>query len=354
MGKPDRHEQITEASLDSFLVGIDVSAETLEVAYRDQRGRIVRQTFENAPARHGALVRHLEKRARKATVRVVLEATGVYHLEAALALDRAGFEVMVVNPRAASHYAKAKLQRSKTDQLDAEMLLAFAGSMSFVRWQAPEPAVLELRVIARRIHALTVVVAGEKNRDHAAEQTAAIRTIERSIASVVRALEKELARLRAEALKVIQSDMVLARRFELLQSVKGIAEKSGIAILAELSVLPADMTDRQWVAHAGLDPRQFESGTSVRAKTKISKRGNKYLRAALYKPAVTACTHQRGVDLFAHRLRSRGKAPLLVHVAVMRKLLVAIHGMFVTDQPFDGRRFTPAAAVAVETAGIAS
>lgn len=340
--------------MDLFVVGIDVSAKTLEVAYRDQRGGLVRPTFENAPSRHDALVRHLEKRARKATVRVVLEATGVYHLEAALALDRAGFEVMVVNPRAAAHFAKAMLQRSKTDALDAEMLLGYGGSMPFVRWQAPKPTVLQLRAIARRIHALTGVVAAEKNREHAAEQIAEIRAIERSIASVVRALDKELDKLHAAALKVIASDPVLARRFELLQSVKGIAEKSGIAILAELSILPADMTDRQWVAHSGLDPRQFESGTSVRAKTRISKRGNKYLRAALYKPAVTACTHQRGVDIFSDHLRARGKAPVLVHVAVMRKLLVAIHAMFARDQPFDGTRFTPAAAVAVETAGIAS
>ena len=270
--------------MDLFLVGIDVSAKTLEVAYRDPRGRVLRQTFENEASRHGALVRHLEKRARKAIVRVVLEATGVYHLEAALALERAGFEVMVINPRAAAHFAKAMLQRSKTDRLDAEMLLGFAGSMLFVPWQAPKPAALQLRAIARRIHAVTGVVAEEKNRAHAAAQTAQIRAIERSIASLTRALEKEIDKLHAEALKVIASDTVLARRFELLQSVRGIAEKSGIAILAELSILPADMTDRQWVAHAGLDPRQFESGTSVRAKVRISKRGNKYLRAALYKP----------------------------------------------------------------------
>src|SRR5436305_12443533 len=107
--------------MERFAVGIDVSAKSLEVAYRGARGEVVRQTFENEPAKHGALVRHLGKRARKLTVRVALEATGVYHLDAAIALDRAGYEVMVVNPRAAAHYAAAELQRSKTDALDAEM-----------------------------------------------------------------------------------------------------------------------------------------------------------------------------------------------------------------------------------------
>ena len=84
------------------------------------------------------------------------------------------------------------------------------------------------------------------------------------------------------ALEVLDTVPVLRRRFELLISVKGIAEASGIALLAELAVLPQDMTTRQWVAHAGLDPRHYESGSSVRAPTRISKVGNRHLRAALF------------------------------------------------------------------------
>jgi transposase len=340
--------------MERFCVGIDVSAKKLDVAYRGERGGVVRQRFENNAARHAALIRHLEKRAgRQVVIRVVLESTGVYGIEVATALDRAGCEVMVVNPRAAAHFAKAAMQRSKTDPLDAEMLLTFAEQMPFTRWKAPSPAKMQLRMLSRRIHALTATIAEEKNRLHAAGHLGQGRIIKRSIESTVRALDKEVTKLRAEALKLIASEPTLGRRYELLLSVKGIAEKSAIAILAELAVLPADTTDRQWVAHAGLDPRQFDSGTSVHAEARISKRGNKYLRSALYKPAMTACTHDAGVKVYAARLRERGKAPLQVHVAVMRKLLHAIHAMFASDQLFDSHRFTPAAG-AVGTAEIAS
>ena len=103
--------------MERFRVGIDVSAKTLDVAYRDVKRRIERQTFENETAAHAALVRHLSKRAGGKKVRVVLESTGVYGLDLALALDRAGFEVMVANPRATANFAKATMQRSKTDRL---------------------------------------------------------------------------------------------------------------------------------------------------------------------------------------------------------------------------------------------
>jgi transposase len=335
-------------------VGIDVSAKTLEVTYREVKGGVIREVFDNDSAGHGALVRHLKKRAGRMMIRVVLEATGVYGLELALALDRAGFEVMVVNPRASSNFAKATMQRSKTDRRDAVMLLEFCEQMVFTAWRAPSKAQLELRSISRRVHALMITIRDEKNRMHAATYVEASAIVRRSIRATLKALEKQVCGLRVAALELIQADPTLARRHELLLTVKGIGQISSISILAELAMLPSDMTDRQWVAHAGLDPREIESGTSLRLPPRISKRGNKYLRAALYLPARVACRYDLGVKSFATRLLSRGKKPLQVHVAVMRKLLHSIHAMFETDHHFESNRFYFGAVDAVGTSGIAS
>lgn len=338
--------------MERFRVGVDVSAKKLDVAYRDSRGGAVRQVFDNDRSAHQALIRHLKKRAHGTGVRVVLESTGVYGLDLALALQRAGFEVMVVNPRASANFSKATMQRSKTDRLDAVMLLEFCEQMRFTAWQAPSDVQLELRSISRRVYALMTTVRDEKNRMHAASYVETSAVVRRSIAATLRALETQITQLRSAALKLIEADPALGRRYELLLTVKGIGQISAIAILAELAMLPADMTERQWVAHAGLDPRQVESGTSLRLPPRISKRGNKYLRAALYLPARVACRFEPGVKSFAVRLRERGKPPLQVHVAVMRKLLHAIHAMFGTDHDFDGARFY-SVADAVGTSGIA-
>lgn len=339
--------------MERFRVGIDVSARKLDVAYRNARGAAVRRVFDNDRSGHAALVRELKKVSARSTVRVVLESTGVYGLEAALALHRAGHEVMVANPRASANFAKATMQRSKNDRLDAVMLLEFCEQMAFTAWRAPSSAQLELRSISRRVHALMVTVRDEKNRMHAATYIESSVIVRRSIQATLRALNKQVAQLRASAIELIEADPRLRRRYELLLTVKGIGQISAISILAELATLPEDMTDRQWVAHAGIDPREVESGSSLRLPTRISKRGNKYLRAALYLPARVACRFEPGVRSFADRLRGRGKPPLKIHVAVMRKLLHAIHAMFATDQDFDGTRFY-LAADAVGTSGIAS
>ena len=66
------------------------------------------------------------------------------------------------------------------------------------------------------------------------------------------------------------------------------AAASAMRLMAELLVLPEDMRAPQWVAHAGLDPRPLDSGTSIHKTRRIIKVGNRYLRAALHMPALVA------------------------------------------------------------------
>src|SRR5215470_17342196 len=118
-------------------VGVDVSHETLEVAARTGSGGEPRTAqFANTITGHRQLIKWLTKGGRSA--RVVLEATGVYSLDLALALDAAPrIEVMVVNPRAARKFAEACLQRSSTDTTMAIALQEYAVRMTFVAWTPP-------------------------------------------------------------------------------------------------------------------------------------------------------------------------------------------------------------------------
>lgn len=334
--------------------GVDVSAATLEVAWRGGDGRLQRGTFRNDAAGHQELIRRLGRGGQQ--VRVALEATGMYGLDLALALDAArNVEVMVANPRTIADFGKALLQRSKTDRIDAETILMFVERMPFQRWNAPSRTALELRALTRRIAALSRIVRAEKTRRHSAEASVVVAALlEQSARNTIAMLEREIVTLREAALQTIASDPMLARRMELLLSIKGIGRISAVQILAELSMLPRDMTDRQWVAHAGLDPRLVQSGTSVRLTTRISKAGNSYLRSALYMPALTANRYEPHVMAFREHLSARGKRPKQIHVAVMRKLLHAIHAMFNNDTFFDGTRFYRMAAGVAGTSGIAS
>lgn len=319
--------------------GIDVGATELVVRVK-RRGEVGPcKTFANKAAAIRKLCQSL--RRRKRPIRVCLEATGIYSLDIALALHEAdGVEVMVVNPRAARSFADALMTRAKTDPVDAGVLLEFAERMPFGPWQPPSRALLQLRQISRRIATLRKSIVQEKNRLHCATSTESLGGfIQNDIEVNIRHLERRVRGLQDEAIKLVKNDTQLQRRFEQLLTIKGVAEVSAIQILPELAVLPADMTARQWTAHAGLDPRHHTSGSSIEKKTRISKAGNKNLRAALYMPALVATTFQPEVRAFYLHLIGNGKSRMQALIAVMRKLLHAIHGMFRSDSAFDGTKF---------------
>jgi transposase len=304
-------------------VGIDVSAKTLTVVRR-REGEEKEQEFANDSAGQRELLKWIGKAAR-----VCVEATGVYHLQLALMLRRAGVEVMVVNPRVAKDFARALTNRSKTDRVDAWTLLEYVERMEFIAWQAPSEAVLELRELGRRLGELVQTGVDEKNRLHAKSASGISKTVVADVKAHVAQLEKRIKSIETAAVEVIESDADLREQFEILKGIRGVGRRSAIELLTELAVLDPTMNVKQLVAYAGLDPRRYESGTSVEKPARISKMGNARLRAILYMNALSAVRHDRGARLFFARLVARGKKKMQALVAVMRKLL---HGIWIVLQ----------------------
>jgi len=265
-------------------VGIDISAKTFTVMIDSEGERTEAFDLPNDAKGFKKLIRMITKKGSSA--QVVLEATGNYSLDLALALHRAKrIEVMVANPRAVALFAGAYLRRSKTDALDANVIVEFSIRMPFEEWKSPEAHCFNLRAISQRIEALTKNATQEKNRLHAAMTFDEMSDVVRNDIEVnIRHLERRIERLREQAREHIAEYPELENAFLHITSVKGIAQAAGIQILAELSVLPKDMDVRQWVAHAGIDPMQFQSGTSVNKPSRISRRGNVHLRRALFLP----------------------------------------------------------------------
>ncbi len=235
--------------------------------------------------------------------------------------------------------------RAKTDETDAQLILDYTQRMAFLAWSPPREEVLSLQMITRRIVQLKVERTREINRLHAhGFRGDAPDVVGRDIEVHIRHLDRRLAHLEQKALEVVNATPCLEAPFERLLSIPGIGPASALRLLAELLVLPEDMQARQWVAHAGLDPRPHDSGTSVHKAPRITKTGNTYLRAALYMPALVALQNQANIRAFYDKLIDAGKKPMQAVVAVMRKLLHTIFGILKHNQDFEGQKFYKMAA----------
>lgn len=324
--------------MNTRLAGLDVGAKTLTLAIRKDGKTLKPRDFANAPSGHAGLIQAL--RQAKVT-HMCIEATGVYHLDVAVALhDAGGFQVMVVNPKAARRFAEAMMSRTKTDPVDAALLAEFAERMPFVAWVRPADEVLALRAFGRYLSSLTQHRSQLKNQLHAWQHASATPdAIVKAVSGQIQDLDIQIELIRAQALQLILCHPALYQAYALLVSVTGIAQASAIALLGELLVLPEGMTARQWVAMAGLDPSHHQSGDSVNKKPRLSKAGNRYLRSALYMPALSATRHDPHLrGFYLHLIEHRGLKKLQAVCAVMRKLLTALHAMLTTGTAFDGSR----------------
>ena len=328
-------------------VGIDVSARTLDVVLlvdnRAPRHRVV----DNTPAGHRDLLAWLRTLSAP---RVVCEATGVYHLDLAFTLVQAGIALMVVNPRQAKQFAEARNRHVRTDAIDALELAEFVKRMDFVPWTAPSATAWTLHKLGRLLGAIKLKHTAAANQLHAA--TASVhtpKTVIRLLKQELTLLQRQIAQLSTEMDRSIANDPRLRRQQDLLLSVPGIGSTSALALLAELVVLPPDLSAKAWTKYAGLDPSLKQSGTSVLSKTRIAKRGNARLRAALFMPAMAARRHEPHIAAFFQRLVDHHKTKLQAIVAIQRKLLCALHAMLKLDQPWDGAKLVPTRNTAANT-----
>lgn len=321
-------------------IGIDVSSKALSVVMSVNGKHRKAQLYENTPEDHKRLIALIEKLQDESIV--CMEATGMHHFDLAVALSRSEkITVTVINPKAAHNFAKALMQRCKTDSIDADVLASYAERMVIVEWRRPSGAALALRALARRISATNKIKAQLKNQLGALMVTQETpEVILTQTKSLIGTLEEQIAGFRASALDIIRDNIELRDVFALITSVKGIAKASAIQLLGELLTMPNDLTVKQWVAFAGLDPRHFESGSSVAKKTRISKAGNRYIRQALYMPALVASRSEPHVAAYyKHLQEKRGLLKIQALCAVMRKILHAIYGMLRNKQSFDGSMF---------------
>ncbi len=314
-------------------VGIDVSQHTLDACLVPADGSKLRfGVFANNPAGHAALLAWADQHAADTTPGFCLESTGAYGEALASALADAGRYVSVVNPARVKYAGLMRGQGNKTDRADARLIAEYAQRERPAAWQPPRPEVRELQALVRRRDDLRALAATEKGRLAApGHSTAARRSIRRTVAF----LEKEADRLQAQADKLIAGSPTLAADRELLESIPGVGAATAQAILAELPEPARFATAQQAAAYAGLAPREYSSGTSVKKRTRLSKAGNARLRKALYLPALTAIRFNPLLQGFFERLVAAGKSKMAAVGACMRKLLMIAYGVLKNRTAFN-------------------
>jgi len=311
-------------------VGIDTCKAWLDVYVHP-----IGLAFRVPNAREG--LTELKRRlADLAVVLVVVEATGKLHREAQRNLTDSGYAVAVVNPLRSRLFAEALGQLAKTDTVDARML-ALMGVMLEPKAKPPVPETVEtVQELARGRDAFV------RERTALINQLGEARTtfLKQQIRRQIRTIEAAIERLQKEVMRIVKADPGLARRYDILRSIKGVGIVTAVAILANFPEI-GTCNAKQTAMLVGLAPIADDSGD--RTGSRSIRGGRAGLRTGIYMAAVAAVKSNPALKAFYDRLVAAGKLPKVALTAVMRKLIVLANTLIRQDRLWQPKH-TPARA----------
>lgn len=317
-----------------FYLGVDVSKAKLDCMLLDtSNSKLKSKSIPNTPAGFGQLLEWLVKQ-KASKPHVVMEPTGMYHEGAALALADAGLTVSLVNPAQLRAFAQGLGVKTKTDKADSVVLARYGATQDPAPWQPPSASARRLKALLARRDAVSDDLQRELNRQEANNFSPAPEAVGESIAQSIHFLEAELKRLDEMIITHIDDDPDLRNKKELLETIPGV----GPRVSSHMTALFAGRTferAEQLAAYLGLVPVQWESGSSVRGRPRMSKAGPAYLRKVLYMPAVVARRWNPHIKALNDRLLARGKSKMAAIGAAMRKLAHLCFGVVHSGKPYD-------------------
>lgn len=313
-------------------VGIDVGCSELWVSVPHRKPK----KFEHSQRGIRSLYSWVTKEAGDNQLHFCMEATGVYSMSVAnLLMEKHRALVSIVNPAQIKTFARLQMRRSKTDQIDAEIIRNYAETQSPALWKPASKQLQKLTALVTQADAIKESLGQWRNRHHAQnfipdlplEVKKSQRSIERSLTTQIKKVETAIKNLCAQ-------EATLAQQVALLCTIPGVADQTAVKLLAYGQNWLTDKSAKALTAHAGLAPQHHQSGTSINRKSRIDKRGNPKLRKTLFMPALVAVHHNPILMTFYQRLLKNGKPKKLALVAVMRKLLILSRAILINQKPF--------------------
>lgn len=306
------------------VIGIDVSKQTFD-AWTEGKGH---KAFSNNLSGFKQLVNWIS------SGHFVMESTSTYHFQLALYLHEQGTYVSVVNPLPVKRFMQMRLQRIKTDKSDAKMLASYGESEQPKAW-IPDPEYMQLGkqllgVLELYIRQQTALKNKLDNLESGGLKSGKMIS---SIKLQIKRVHGEIRKLETELQEMLRANA--PKEMSQLMSIPGIGKKTASMLMVYSNMYRNFEDYRQFIAYVGLCPVHRQSGTSVKGRSYISKKGNKMLRNHLFMCSFTACVHNPQCKALYDRLVAKGKSKKLALIAVANKLIKQSFGVIKNDLIYD-------------------
>lgn len=334
-----------QAKILKYSVGIDASSEDMKLSFStidekqvvtQKASRKFNNTLNDAQQSQGWIEKYRKDKAIPLVI--TIEATGTYYENFALFLYKAGYHVSVVLASNARDYMKSCGLKSKTDKIDAWGLSRMGAERCLPAWQPMSEYIYRLRSLTRKRKQLNDIRTATLNQHHATQfsmyETNEVEEVNRGLA---KQLDEHIKQIDVAIDEILQEQEGLKEKVEMIvNSITGVGKLTLVTLLAETGCFELFESISQLIGYSGYDVIEDESGKRI-GKTKISKKGNSYIRYALYMPALNVVRWKVKPfeDLYSRVLERNPKLKKKANVAVQRKLLIILYSLWKKGEKFN-------------------
>lgn len=310
-------------------VGVDVSKSTLDIAIKQADGNYLHKKVKNNEDGFAKIYALLPEACC-----VVMEATSSYYMPLAYYLHKRQIKVSIVNPLTVNHFCKMRMSRAKTDKKDAAMIAAYGESEAPRLWKPKAAHLVELQQMEAVLDNLT------KHRTSLINQKEAFECSGQMSDEVKNTLEDQIEYANLEIKRTEEKMYAIGEKHyaELLtnlRSIPSIGKHTALMLLIITDGFTKFNNAKELVCYVGLCPRLYESGKSVKGKSRICKMGMSRMRQLLYLCAMSAIRVNVACKTMYERLKKRGKNGKLAIVAVASKLLRQSFAVGFGNKPYN-------------------
>lgn len=318
----------------NLIVGIDVSKDTLDYCILEQQTVQVRS--------RGVINNSLKdvkkwlKSFDKATI-FALEHTGHYGMLLVNCLSENGFLFYLINPLELKK--SLGIQRGKSDTKDAYRIAEYTitNKHKLKPYQLPEEklSVLKALITAReRYVKMSVQVQNSLKANEILNQSIDLKMLLKEEKKQLKSLQKSIKTIEDEIKSIIVSNKVLNKSYNKVTAVIGVGPIIAVKCIVETSNFTKFSDPRKFSCHCGLAPFPYQSGTSIKGKTKTHFLRDKSLKTILTKGAISAVQHDPQLKAYCNRKINEGKHHMTVINAVANKLVLGIFAVVKRNEPF--------------------
>jgi transposase len=324
------------------VAGIDVAQKELVVTL----GRMLNdfsielfayKVFKNTDKGILALVEWTEMLTdNEMSVRYVMEATGVYHQKFAYYLDHNKHDVSIVLPNKISNYIRTLELKTITDKSCSQAIAQFGLERKLDNWTKPNDVYKELQQLTRERDQIVQERSIVKNQIHAENSEAEpnVKSLNR-MKSRIKFLNSQEKEIKDDITVIVKGNADLQQIIDRVTSIPGVGALTATIVLAETNGFELIRNKSQLASYAGLDVKEKQSGTSVKGKPRISKKGNRNLRKSMHLPALTAVKWDENFREIYARLISKHGIKMKALVAIQRKILELIYILFKNETVYN-------------------